>query len=511
MAAENKLLAWSQKIVSSSWTIGCFLFLGIIVRIIQYAANRSLWLDEAMLSKNIVERSYLDLLKPLDYIQCAPIGFLWIERFFCQIIGSNEYGLRFFPLLCGLIAVFLFYHLAHKVLTLQGTVIAVIFFACTQSLIYYSAEVKQYSAEVMVGLVLIALAIRTLSHPANFGNYAAIAIAGIIGLSLSFSSFILLAGIAATWFIVGIHNRKIKEILMSCGVSVLWMLVFLVYYYVIIRHYPISQQVSNFSQQLRVFWPIPPHSISEFLWPLRMLADIIDNPLGMKFAIPILFCMVFGAWNLWKRNPIYSLLICACLAIALALSAMRKYPFGYRMILYLVPFLLIWLSEGLDALRKRLELNHAGIYLVILAFFIYVPIFRTISVVIKPMQYEEIKPAMEHIDRNTQAKDVIYVYYKAWPAFEFYQKKYPFLGGLDVIMIPPQDYNRQTISDTMPQLQKYNRVWVLFTHCAEEKVCLRQFTQYVMDLHFKSLSVYEEDGAWLYLYDIHPDAGQPPF
>ena len=65
-----------------SLLIICF---GILVRVIQYLYNRSLWADEAVLALNIVNRSYLELLQPLDYEQGAPIAFLWVEKLAIQI------------------------------------------------------------------------------------------------------------------------------------------------------------------------------------------------------------------------------------------------------------------------------------------------------------------------------------------------------------------------------------------------------------------------------------------
>lgn len=74
----------------------------------QYLYNRSLWADEAVLALNIVNRSYLELLQPLDYDQAAPIGFLIVEKFAVQLFGDNEYSLRLFPLLSGIISLLLF-------------------------------------------------------------------------------------------------------------------------------------------------------------------------------------------------------------------------------------------------------------------------------------------------------------------------------------------------------------------------------------------------------------------
>ena len=53
---------------------------GIALRLWQYLADASLWVDEAALARNIVDRSPAGLLAPLDYGQAAPWGFLLIEK-----------------------------------------------------------------------------------------------------------------------------------------------------------------------------------------------------------------------------------------------------------------------------------------------------------------------------------------------------------------------------------------------------------------------------------------------
>ena len=63
-ALASERLAWS------------LIALGIFLRVAPYAANHSLWLDEANLALNIVDRPLEGLLRPLDYGQGAPVGFL---------------------------------------------------------------------------------------------------------------------------------------------------------------------------------------------------------------------------------------------------------------------------------------------------------------------------------------------------------------------------------------------------------------------------------------------------
>src|SRR5881392_4485369 len=54
--------------------------LGIVLRLARYLANRSLWLDEVLLARNILDRSFTGLLAPLDLNQAAPIGFLMLQK-----------------------------------------------------------------------------------------------------------------------------------------------------------------------------------------------------------------------------------------------------------------------------------------------------------------------------------------------------------------------------------------------------------------------------------------------
>jgi len=130
---------------------------GVAVRLVEYLSNRSLWADEAVLALNIVNRSYLELLQPLDYDQGAQIGFLMVEKFAVQILGNNEYALRLFPFICGVGSLFLFYELGKKWLLKSGVTISLLLFACLKYLVYYSAEVKQYSSDVTITILLYLL------------------------------------------------------------------------------------------------------------------------------------------------------------------------------------------------------------------------------------------------------------------------------------------------------------------------------------------------------------------
>src|SRR5437870_13922111 len=74
VTAKSNIFSTSKRL---PWVI---IFLGVALRLAQYLANRSLWLDESYLAFNIVQRSFSQLFGPLDYHKVEPIGFLLIEK-----------------------------------------------------------------------------------------------------------------------------------------------------------------------------------------------------------------------------------------------------------------------------------------------------------------------------------------------------------------------------------------------------------------------------------------------
>src|SRR5690349_10008810 len=115
--------------LKARWSSGAvislsLLFIGVLLRVIQYLHHRSLWFDEAMLALNILNRSYAQLLQPLDYNQGAPLGFLFLKRLIGTHLGFGEYALRLVPLIAGISSLYLFYKLAQLVLPPKAVWIA---------------------------------------------------------------------------------------------------------------------------------------------------------------------------------------------------------------------------------------------------------------------------------------------------------------------------------------------------------------------------------------------------
>src|SRR5689334_3964223 len=133
VAPRSSAFTWIE---TATWSA---IVIGVVLRIWQYAAATSLWLDELAVAQNVISRPLRELLfNPLAWDQVAPKGFLAAEKLCITLFGANELGLRLFPLLCSIAALVIFAAVSQMVLG-RGSPIAVLLFAVAGPLVDYSA------------------------------------------------------------------------------------------------------------------------------------------------------------------------------------------------------------------------------------------------------------------------------------------------------------------------------------------------------------------------------------
>ena len=153
LAADTESLD-RRRLAQATWIL---LALGVTARVVRYLLRFPLWDDEAFLCANFLDRGYLDLIQPLDNHQVAPLLFLWVQLSTVKLFGFSEYALRLYPLACGVGGLFLYRHLAGRLLKGTALLIAVGLFAVSYSLIRHSVEAKPYGSDVFVSLVMLTL------------------------------------------------------------------------------------------------------------------------------------------------------------------------------------------------------------------------------------------------------------------------------------------------------------------------------------------------------------------
>src|SRR5262245_40705023 len=149
---------------------------GIALRIVPLVSDRCLWLDEAMLALNLVNRSPRQLLEPLDWNQGAPVGFLLAVKGTISAFGASEWALRLVPFLASCAGLFGFAWVARRLLPTYSALIAMGLLALSPYLISYAAECKQYASDAAIAIGLFACATGLLEGKGGALRWIALAL-----------------------------------------------------------------------------------------------------------------------------------------------------------------------------------------------------------------------------------------------------------------------------------------------------------------------------------------------
>ena len=440
------------------------LFTGFLLRIRQYLIGRSLWVDEAMLALNIVNRDLSGLFKPLDYDQGTPLGFLLVEKFFNAMLGKSEFALRLFPLMIGIAALWLFYRLLRRTTSGAGLWIALALFVLNPRLVYYSSEVKQYILDVAVTIGLLLFAERLFGVVPPKKDFAWFTLAGLIALWFSHPALFVLAGIGLALVLIYLKRRDYPSLRFAFGMGMVWVVNLVLLYLLILKDLQQNAFMREYWQG--AFVPMPPWR--DVGWFLTSINDNISLQFGIPYATFLVFGFMLVGWvMLWRDKREYALAFAGILLVTLTASSLQLYPVFERMILFLVPVGLILIGKSMEAIQQSLSTRPAlaaGIVLACSVYLLYGPFITSSGYFLQPKYYEHIRPAMAYLQEKVKDSDVLYVSYGAVPAFRFYAPGY----GLDQIRYESgerDDYqDPQIILQRLAGLKGQRRVWVLMSH-----------------------------------------------
>lgn len=501
---------------------------GVLIRVLQYLYNRSIWGDEAVLVFNIIDRSYLDLLKPLDYNQGAPIGFLMAEKLAVQLFGNNEYALRLFPLLSGISSLLLFYVIAKLYLSAKAVNISLAFFATLSPLVYYSSEVKQYSSDLAVGLLCFLLAININNQKIELNRAIFLSLMGAIAVWFAYPAIFVLMGVSSSVILSSFLQKKelkLVNIIVICGG---WLLSFALFYFFSLSELGGQGDLQESWQGKYAF----PNSPFDLIWVLYNFVKFFYEPLGLgRFyyeAVQVvewnwidivaivldlgaILAFIFGCLSLFKRNKQHLLILLSPILLTLFAAYIHKYPFADRLVLFLTPFSILFIAEGIDNLIANKQAKRKAIAgIIILVLSLDQPVIRSIELLgNRPYVKEEIKVVINYVKSHQMPGDILYIYHRGRFPFKYYAERYGYEPGDYIIGIEDLDkYDGFKVTDREMQrykadidkLRGHKRVWFLFSHAWIRKE--NKLIKGYLDSIGKEVDFFETTGAFVYLYDL---------
>lgn len=494
------------------------LSLGVGLRLVVFYQNRSLFIDESNLARNIVEKSWTDFFQILDYYQYAPPLFLCIEKLSIGLMGANEYALRFWPLIAACLGLLLIWDITKRIKLLgYAPLIPLTWMVFSPLLVRYSTEVKQYSTDVFVGLFLLWWMVRqgpparlkagrtqdelVTKWPAHFYW----ALIGGLSVWLSMPSVFVLAGIGLLLVYEAWQRRAITEIQRWLVVIGFWLINFAGYYFLILSKDLDKQALIDYHSQY--FFPLQWYKWEAWLQAGTVFRSILRSAFGFTTLAYLLggLGLLWGLQRLWQTKTFLFWLLLSPILICLAVSSLGFYSLIPRLTLFFIPFLWLIFAHAFSfSLEKSLFVPRQRALLPILgtiALLAILPLQHGYRYFYRPLLIEQIRPVLRLTGTAYQADDVIFVDHEAKPAFIFYQDLHtdrPFIPSQDIYLANWDDTPASWIANLA---ENHDRIWLVYSHLISAEA-LGKLKQHLADIPptYELAEKVEKTAAVSYLY-----------
>jgi hypothetical protein len=467
---------------------------GISIRIYHYLMNKSFWLDEALLSNNIINKNFAELLEPLNNLQIAPIGFLFAQKISVLLFGANEFALRLFPLLSGISSVIFFYLLLKRIVNEKIVVLGLVLFIFGKSLLYFSQEAKQYNLDVLCYIVLFYFFYRRKIVENSYIKLIIIGISGGILVWFSHISIIILFCISIILFLETLFKEDKKRLVKLLIPIAIWGLSICVNYFFFLHNN------SNETDQIKAFtsinyFPPTPFKLENLSWFYFITIHLIEYPLGTLSGIFVFSIMLLGIFNIIRTKKYWILLMGTPILLHFVLSLLKLYPFYSRFILYTTVYIIVLVLMGFELIIRWKSLwGYIASCIFVLAI-----MARPIKNCLTPFYFEEIRPVISYVEKKHQQDDIVYIHSAASHSYKFYEQRFDLPPK--VIIGNTYTFNQKKFDLELDKIKEMgeSRVWILFSHISEDqkKLFLDQ-TLKIGDL----ISNYELPGASVHLIRI---------
>ncbi len=327
--------------------------LGVALRLTRYALGHPLWGDEAFLATSLIDRDLAGLLRPLEYGQVCPVGFLATVWAIVRTLGFHEYALRLFPTVCSLASLFVFDVWMRRLLKPRARLFATAIFAIAMFPIRHGGEVKPYATDLLVATSLLAAASSFLTKPERTRTVWILAAATLIAPAFSSPSLFVTAGLSPA-LARRLRERPSRRGWIAWGAFNVSIAASYALWFVALSNAP----EASVQEGLRKYWAdgFPPlgRPVELTLWMLKThTGHMVGYPVGGANGASAVTAIAIAAAVVWaaRRGEVARLLLLlGPLAPAFAAAALQLYPYGgsQRTMLYFAPAACVLAGLGLD-------------------------------------------------------------------------------------------------------------------------------------------------------------------
>lgn len=470
--------------------------------------GRSLWLDEAW-------RANIALAPTWDAFRNAVLGaggggigapmpplFALALRAIGAAVDHSAAGMRALPVLASIAAVPLAWVVGRRAAGTWAGLAAALLFVATPTTLLHGQELKQYSTDIAVVLVLLAAASRVATRPGSPRAWSGLAIAESLAPGLAYPTALTLPGVALATLAVcrtkADRARWLAAHVASGLTALLW--------------YALVIGPQRDRPLVAAYWAAdfpPMEGVPGASWVWDQLLDVVRycsaEPPRLALLLAICGYLASARW--------LGIAALGSGATLVAAAAWRVYPLsGGRTSVFLLPFLYLGIAGATGAgaaliTRRDVHTLATGAVAIVAALVIGTMVVHGVRAPQAGLVYEETAPLIATLARERQPTDKVYVYDGAVQAFRFHHPASDpgiTLGGSH------RDDATKYAAELRPLLVPGQRLWLLFAHVHVPKSGRPERDSILADVGIAGRQIARHDapGASLHLFEITRAPGQ---
>jgi hypothetical protein len=459
-------------------TAACLLVAaGVVARVVRYVAARPLWSDEATVALMVLERTAPELAVPHAGDPVTPIGFLLGTKAVALLLGSGERALRAIPFAAGLAALAMFHAVARTRLPRREALFALVLFSISEPLIFYASELKPYSTDVLVSLLVLWAGARLLDRSAGrTTDLALAAAAGAVGIWLSLPAIFVCGGLVAALGLRALREWPSRRRVAGTG------LLGLVYAGSFAAFY-LGTVAPHRSNAVREGWwgPFYPPlelSLDALAWYPRAFFGFFNDPLGLPAVGVAAAAFLAGALRLARRDGDGTVLLLAPLGLAFGASLLRLapfptslqydlldgyYPFFGRILLFSVPSALVVLAAGVGWLADLSGRRFLRVGALAIAVLVATPVFVLVRNTLSPPVIQDMRTLADRMGPLVEPSDRILTLQYAEPVVSYYALRDGLPRPWAVLRLRNRSDVRPLL-ETLAAIPPGQRFWLVTVH-----------------------------------------------
>jgi len=393
------------------------------VRVRMYMLGITLWIDEAFLAENIVDRTMAEMLTPpLVNLQTAPALYLIVVKTLTLLFGTSEAVLRVFSFAALVLMLIVQYALMRRAFKISA-LYSLFSVAVSSTFLFFmqhSNELKPYTGDAAFVLLVLLGYYFYREGKLGQGLRGAVLLALICAACMLFSTPAAFA--AGAVFIVEFLLkciRKDKEAVIRLIIAgLVFIAIFALNYMLWLRPIATNEGMVDYWEgyilNLNIFAP------GAFRHNYELITYLF-GPVWHAIWILLPFSVAGFALSLAKRN-VYTLATGVFFVLLLIASSIEKYPIADRLWLFLYAIIFIYAFIFIDKLRLEIE---GGAFVKIIQRAI--PLFFAFLLLVPNLSFpafgrgeewtlvpgNQANPLIAHVEENIEDGEMLYSFHLA--------------------------------------------------------------------------------------------------